>query len=297
MDRRGAGALRPALALLTLAALIPLGGGAAEANKQLVRVAGTVQYQLASRGFTPLFGSFDLPDDATAVTLADSQGLLRLADSSEIDLGAKVRVRVGAFNAVGTGKPNVINVELARSISSYAIRGSQGNTCSSRRRPRSPCAAPEGYLVTGPDGDDFYCASCERPATSRCVSVRRRSCLRADSRSRQRTNPKTAEVKVVTAPCTNPRSQSATGSSARAFRHPHKVDTTGASKGDPLRPVRTAQASAEPTEKPTPIRAISARGYFSGSPPVLLTPTQVSLALVPADHDDVVHAEPRCGRP
>lgn len=33
-----------------------------------------------------LFGSLDLPDDALAVTLADSRGLLRLADSFEVDV-------------------------------------------------------------------------------------------------------------------------------------------------------------------------------------------------------------------
>ena len=79
----------------------------------MARVAGTVQYQWGPDAtLHQLFGRLDLPDDALAVTLAQSRAQLVLPDSSEIDIGAQTRVRVGAFNAAATGNPTVIVLEL-----------------------------------------------------------------------------------------------------------------------------------------------------------------------------------------
>ena len=86
---------------------------ASDTDKQLARVAGVVQYQAgADPTFHGVFGKIDLSDAALAVTLAQSRAQLILPDSSSIDIGATTRVRLGAFNAVDTGNPNVIVLEL-----------------------------------------------------------------------------------------------------------------------------------------------------------------------------------------
>src|SRR5471032_1310673 len=68
-------------------------------DKQLARVKGVVGYQTsASSEFKPIFGRLDLPDDAYAVTRPNGSAVLRLKDSSEIDIGENTKVAVGAFN-------------------------------------------------------------------------------------------------------------------------------------------------------------------------------------------------------
>jgi hypothetical protein len=92
--------------------LLPSASGAASATKQLRRVKGGVGYQVeASAPLTPIFGKIDLPDDALAVTQADSVGELALPDSSIVTLGAGTRVQIGAFNttAAGPGSTIVVN--------------------------------------------------------------------------------------------------------------------------------------------------------------------------------------------
>ena len=95
-----------------VASLLPSAGGAADAGKQLRRVKGNVGYQVAaSAPLTPVFGKIDLPDDALAVTQADSVAELALPDSSIVTLGAGTRVQIGAFNttAAGPGSTIVVN--------------------------------------------------------------------------------------------------------------------------------------------------------------------------------------------
>ncbi len=95
---------------IVLAAL-PSVSGAADPGKQLRRVKGTVGYQTAATApLTPIFGKIDLPDDALAVTQADSVAELALPDSSIVTLGAGTRVQIGAFNTTAAGPGSTILV-------------------------------------------------------------------------------------------------------------------------------------------------------------------------------------------
>lgn len=83
---------------------MPSETGAASSN-QLRRVRGTVGYlPPTSTTLTPIFGRIDLPDEATAITQANSVAELSLPDSSVVTLGQNTNVKVGAF-ATGTAGP------------------------------------------------------------------------------------------------------------------------------------------------------------------------------------------------
>jgi hypothetical protein len=94
-----------------LVASLPTASGAA-GSKQLRRVKGNVGYQPASvAAITPIFGKIDLPDDATAVTEANSLAELALPDSSIVTLGAGTHVKIGAFNETADGPGSTIQVD------------------------------------------------------------------------------------------------------------------------------------------------------------------------------------------
>ncbi len=109
--------------------------------------------------FKAIFGRLDLPDNAVAVTQAGAQAVLRLADSSEIDIGEKTSVQVGAFNAVSSGRQNEIvlnggslhfnirhpaggqsNYKFTTATSQIAVRGTEGLLAFERQRERRSCA-------------------------------------------------------------------------------------------------------------------------------------------------------------
>lgn len=102
------------LGVAVLAVVAALGASAASldaaaGDKQLARVKGVVGYQTAEAApFRAIFGRLDLPDDAYAVTQANSAAVLRLRDSSEIDIGEKTSIQIGEFNPAESGKTNEI---------------------------------------------------------------------------------------------------------------------------------------------------------------------------------------------
>ncbi len=95
--------------------------------------------------FKPIFGRLDLPDDAYAVTKPNGSAVLRLKDSSEIDIGENTKVQVGAFNPVESGNQNTI--VLNGGALHFNIRHPQGgqsnHKSTSPRLRRSPCAVPK----------------------------------------------------------------------------------------------------------------------------------------------------------
>jgi|GEM_PF-1845507 hypothetical protein len=225
-----------ALALATRAPLDAASGG----GKQLARVAGTVQFQAGSdAAFHTIFGRIDLPDDALAVTLPQSRAQLVLADSSSIDIGAKTRVRLGAFNAVDTGNPNVIVLELG--ALHFTIRHPAGGRANYRfQTPTSQIAVrgTDGYLVTGPTGTDFYCVDCQ--AGDVTVTVGTHSYVLATGQQAiiVGATPNTAKVDVIAKPCANPAAiELSDGKLGAAIPIDQRIDTTGALLGDPLLPV------------------------------------------------------------
>jgi hypothetical protein len=93
-----------------VAAIAPAGGGAA-GEKQLRRIRGTIGYQQnANAPFAQVFGRLDLPDDAIAVTQAQSTAELVMPDSSIIALGENTHVQVGAFENAAEGPGSTLIV-------------------------------------------------------------------------------------------------------------------------------------------------------------------------------------------
>jgi len=114
-----------AAAVFTAAALsLALPCASATADKQLSHVKGQVGYQPDDKSpVKNIFGSQIVADNAYAVTGPKSAGLLRFADSSEIDIGADTTVGVGQFHPTGQGE-NVIHVQ--NGIVHFVIRHPEG---------------------------------------------------------------------------------------------------------------------------------------------------------------------------
>ena len=224
--------------LLVAAVLAASNAGAATGEKQLARVRGTVQYQIGPRApYRQLYGSLDLPDDAIAVTLANSQGLLRLADSSEVDIGAKARVRVGAFNAIGSGKPNVVTLELG--AVHFVIRhpvGARANYVFITPTSEIGVRGTEGYIVAGPKGTDFYCAHCDAGDVTMRVGTRSIPLVTGQQVIIRGSDAESAKTTVFKAPCSNPAAIAVSkGKLGRTIPRSKWVDTTDSLAGDPLK--------------------------------------------------------------
>jgi hypothetical protein len=131
-------------------------------DKQLARVKGIVGYQMGETGdFKAIFGRLDLPDDAYAVTRPNGQAVLRLADSSEIDIGENTKVQVGQFNAVSSGEQNTIT--LRNGALHFNIRhpqGGQSNYKFTTATSQIAVRGTEGFLIAGASGTQVVCVSC-----------------------------------------------------------------------------------------------------------------------------------------
>jgi hypothetical protein len=226
-----------ALAALALPLSAPL---QAASDKQLARVAGTVQYQAGDdAAYHAVFGRIDLADDATAVTLVQSRAQLILPDSSAIDIGATTRVRLGAFNAVDTANPNVIELQLG--TLHFTIRhppGGRANYVFKTPTAQIGVRGTEGYLVTGPSGTDFYCADCNPGDVTVTVGNHGYALATGDQAIIIGTTPANADVDVVARPCANPAAiELSDGKLGAKIPPDQRFDTTGALAGDPLTPV------------------------------------------------------------
>ena len=133
----------------------------ASSGKELERVRGTVGYR-ASEGapLRTVTGRLDLADDGWVVTETSAAALLRLEGSSEIELGEKTAVQVGALGTARSGGPNTIVVDrgalhmtihAARVGSSYVFQ-----TGTSQIAVREA----DAYVVAGPRGTQVFCAAC-----------------------------------------------------------------------------------------------------------------------------------------
>jgi hypothetical protein len=215
-------------------------GAANDGEKQLARVAGAVQFQTGAEGaFHAVFGRIDLPDDAIAVTLAQSRAQLVLPDSSSIDIGAQTRVRIGAFNASDTGNPNVVVLELG--TLHFTIRHPAGGRANYRFQTATSQIAvrgTDGYIVTGPTGTDFYCVDCKAGDVTVTVGAHSYALATGEQAIIIGTTTADAEVDVVARPCANPAAiELSDGKLGAAIPVDQRFDTTGAPDGDPLRPV------------------------------------------------------------
>jgi hypothetical protein len=224
-------------ACAALVAALPAAPAHADAgDKELARVRGTVEYQLANERFRPIVGSLLVPDDTLAVTLADSQALLRLPDSSVVDIGARARFRVGAFNALATDKPTTFTLELG--AIHFVVRhptGARVNYVFVTPTAQVAVRGTEGYLVAGPHGTDFYCADCSEGDVTVTIGSASYPMTSGQQVIVVGADAATANVTVVKQPCSNPAAIAISGGKlGRTIPPDRQVDTTDSITTDPL---------------------------------------------------------------
>lgn len=174
-------------------------------DKQLARVKGVVGYQdSATSAFKPIFGRLDLPDDAFAVTKPNAQAVLRLADSSEIDIGENTKVQVGAFNAASSGNQNTI--VLQGGALHFNIRHPQGGQSNYRfvtATSQIAVRGTEGFLVAGSNGTQVVCVTCATGDVTVQVGNQTLSVVSNQTLTVLGTNPLTATTSITTNPSLN----------------------------------------------------------------------------------------------
>jgi hypothetical protein len=174
-------------------------------DKQLARVKGIIGYQdSATSSFKPIFGRLDLPDDAYAVTKPNGAAVLRLADSSEIDIGENTKVQVGAFNPAQSG--NVNTIVLDGGALHFNIRHPQGGQSNYRfvtATSQIAVRGTEGFLVAGVNGTQVVCVSCAAGDVSVQVGQQTISVVSNQTLTVLGSNPLTATTSITANPTVN----------------------------------------------------------------------------------------------
>jgi hypothetical protein len=194
-------------ALCFLAGVSLVCGSAASdtGDKQLARVKGVVGYQAsATSAFQPIFGRLDLPDDAFAVTKPNGSAVLRLADSSEIDIGENTKVQVGAFNAVSSGNANTIVLDGgALHFNIRHPQGGQSNYHFVTATSQIAVRGTEGFLIAGANGTQVVCVSCAAGDVSVQVGQQTLSVVSNQTLTVLGSNPLTATTSITANPTVN----------------------------------------------------------------------------------------------
>lgn len=131
-------------------------------DARLRAVRGTVGYQAAKTApFSRVFGALPLSDNFFAVTQAASNGLLVLADSSEVALGANTNVQVGALSQVAAAQPTAMTLVIG--AIRFAVRhpaGAQSNYVFSSTTSQIAVRGTIGLYASGANGDTITCLDC-----------------------------------------------------------------------------------------------------------------------------------------
>ena len=174
-------------------------------DNQLARVKGVVGYQTsATSEFKPIFGRLDLPDDAYAVTKPNAAAVLRLADSSEIDIGENTKVQVGAFSSVSSGNQNTI--VLNGGALHFNIRHPQGGQSNYKfvtATSQIAVRGTEGFLIAGVNGTQVVCVSCAAGDVSVQVGQQTISVVTNQTLTVLGSNPLTATTSIASNPTIN----------------------------------------------------------------------------------------------
>lgn len=199
--RLGVGALCSFAILTLLCARVSPDTG----DKQLARVKGVVGYQTsATSDFKPIFGRLDLPDDAYAVTKPNASAILRLADSSEIDIGENTKVQVGAFSPAQSGNANTI--VLDGGALHFNVRHPQGGQSNYRfvtATSQIAVRGTEGFLIAGANGTQVVCVSCAAGDVSVQVGQQTISIVSNQTLTVLGSNPLTATTSITANPTVN----------------------------------------------------------------------------------------------
>ena len=132
----------------------------------LRRVSGSVGYTAVLNGpQTAVTGSQTVADNSYAVTGANSQGVIKLADSSEIGLGSITTVQVGAFRRAADGSsgttitvPNTAGGTLRFDIKHPA--GAKSSYTFVTPTTSVGVRGTIGLLSSGANGDTISCIAC-----------------------------------------------------------------------------------------------------------------------------------------
>jgi FecR protein len=173
-------------------------------DKQLARVKGVVGYQTsATSDFKPIFGRLDLPDDAFAVTKPNGSAVLRLKDSSEIDIGENTKVQVGQFNAAGAGQNTIVLNGGALHFNIRHPQGGQSNYKFVTATSQIAVRGTEGFLIAGANGTQVVCVSCAAGDVSVQVGQQTVSIVTNQTLTVLGTNPLSATTSITTNPSIN----------------------------------------------------------------------------------------------
>jgi hypothetical protein len=174
-------------------------------DKQLARVKGVVGYQESdTSAFKPIFGRLDLPDNSYAVTKANASAVLRLKDSSEIDIGENTKVQVGAFSPAESGNLNTI--ALNGGALHFNIRHPQGGQSNYRfvtATSQIAVRGTEGFLIAGANGTQVVCVSCAAGDVSVQVGSQTVSIVTNQTLTILGSNPLTATTSITANPTVN----------------------------------------------------------------------------------------------
>lgn len=153
------------IASALLVALAALGGPAGGADDSVLRRdKGIVTYKLRDASPQSLTGSISVSDSVWASTSAATLATLQLADSSEIRIGDRTTVQIGALRAAEGANPADGVITLYGGAVRFNIRHPAGARANYRFvTPTSQLAVRGtlGYLIHGPTGDQIYCVICE----------------------------------------------------------------------------------------------------------------------------------------
>jgi hypothetical protein len=193
------------LCFLTSFTLISSRVSSETGDKQLARVKGVVGYQAsATSEFKPIFGRLDLPDDAYAVTKPNASAVLRLKDSSEIDIGENTKVQVGAFSPAASGNTNTI--ALNGGALHFNIRHPQGGQSNYKfvtATSQIAVRGTEGFLIAGANGTQVVCVSCAAGDVTVQVGQQTVSIVSNQTLTVLGTNPLNATTSITTNPSVN----------------------------------------------------------------------------------------------
>jgi hypothetical protein len=139
----------------------PLAGGAADLTG-LKAVRGTVGYQTAKDApFQRVIANYPIKDNELAITQAASNGLLTLADSSQVALGASTSIQVGLITQAEAAAPR--SITLIAGAVRFAVRhpqGAQANYTFQSALTQVAVRGTDGLFSSGPNGDTITCLNC-----------------------------------------------------------------------------------------------------------------------------------------
>ncbi len=145
-----------------------------------------------------------MPDDAFAITKPNAAAVLRLADSSEIDIGENTKLQVGAFNSVQSGNQNTI--VLNGGALHFSIRHPQGGQSNYKfvtATSQIAVRGTEGFLIAGVNGTQVVCVSCAAGDVSVQVGQQTISVVTNQTLTVLGSNPLTATTSIASNPTIN----------------------------------------------------------------------------------------------